>query len=48
VPVIGYDAAAAIAREARETGKSVRKVVRAGKILSEDELSRLLPDSDTK
>ena len=41
-PVIGYDAAAAIAKEAFATGKTVREVARAKGILSEEELTRLL------
>ncbi|MFC1481005.1 class II fumarate hydratase [Candidatus Neomarinimicrobiota bacterium] len=41
-PVIGYDAAAGIAKEAYATGRTVREVAREKKVLSEDELSRLL------
>ncbi len=41
-PVIGYDAAAAIAKEAYESGQTVREVARAKAILSEEELTRLL------
>lgn len=48
VPVIGYDTAAAIAKEARETGKTVRDIIRAKKIIPEDELNRLLPDGSGK
>ncbi len=48
-PVIGYDAAAAIAKEAFESGQTVREVARAKAILSEEELTRLLdPMSMTK
>jgi fumarate hydratase class II len=42
VPAIGYDAAAAIAREAWETGRTVREVARARSGLPEAELERLL------
>jgi fumarate hydratase class II len=42
VPAIGYDAAAAIAHEAFETGATVREVARQRTALSEDELTRLL------
>ncbi len=41
-PVIGYDAAAAIAKEAFATGQTVRQVALAKEILSEEELNRLL------
>jgi fumarate hydratase class II len=41
-PVIGYDAAARIAREALATGKTVREVVRASRLLPEKELDKLL------
>ena len=41
-PVIGYDAAAAIAKEAFATGKTVREVARAKEIISEEEPTRLL------
>jgi fumarate hydratase class II len=42
VPYIGYDNAAALAKTAYETGKTVMEVALAEKILSEDELKRLL------
>ena len=42
VPAIGYDAAAAIAHEAFETGATVREVARQRTALSEDDLTRLL------
>ena len=42
VPRIGYDAAAAIAKEAFATGRTVREVAREKTELSEDELSSLL------
>jgi len=48
-PVIGYDAAAAVAKEAHETGKTVRQVAREKGLVSEEELTRLLdPMSMTK
>ncbi len=42
VPRIGYDAAAALARESRETGKTIREVARTKEILSNDDLDQLL------
>jgi fumarate hydratase class II len=42
VPAIGYDAAAALAREAFESGRSVRDVCREKQLLSAEELDRLL------
>lgn len=41
-PIIGYDAAAKIAKEAYATGKTVREVALAHKVLPEDELSKVL------
>jgi fumarate hydratase class II len=41
-PIIGYDAAAAIAKEATETGRTVREVAQAKRILPPDELERAL------
>ncbi|MBI3812600.1 MAG: class II fumarate hydratase [Nitrospirae bacterium] len=41
-PEIGYDAAAKIAKEAFKTGKTVRDVARARKVLPEQRLSELL------
>jgi len=41
-PVIGYDNAAAIAKEAFANGKTVRQVALEKKVLPEDELSKLL------
>ncbi len=41
-PVIGYDQAAAIAKEAFATGQTVREVARRQQVLSDDELARLL------
>jgi fumarate hydratase class II len=42
VPAIGYDAAAAIAKEAFTTGKTVREVALAGKVCSPEQLAKLL------
>ena len=41
-PVIGYDRAAAIAKQAHETGKTVREVALAEDVLPDYELDRLL------
>jgi fumarate hydratase class II len=41
-PVVGYDAAAKIAKEAFADGKTVREVARAHNLLPEDELDQLL------
>jgi len=41
-PIIGYDAAAKLAKEAYETGKTVRQVALEKKILPEDELNKVL------
>ncbi len=41
-PAIGYDAAAAIAKEAAATGRTIREVARERTKLSEEELARLL------
>jgi len=41
-PVIGYDAAAEISKEAYRTGKTIREVARERTDLSEEELERLL------
>ena len=49
VPEIGYDAAAAIAKEAYQTGQTVREVARRRTPLSEADLDRLLaPEEMTK
>ena len=42
VPKIGYDRAAAMAKKAYDTGKTIREVALAEKVLSEDELDTLL------
>lgn len=48
-PIIGYDAAAEIAKVAHKTGKTVREVTREKTNLSEEELDRVLdPASMTK
>ncbi len=41
-PIIGYDEAAAIAKEAHKTGKTVREIALEKKVLPEDELSKAL------
>ena len=41
-PIIGYDAAAKLAKEAYETGKTVREVALEKKIMPEAELNRVL------
>jgi fumarate hydratase class II len=41
-PKIGYDQAAAIAKEAFKTGKTVREVAREKRVLSEAELNETL------
>ena len=49
VPAIGYDASAAIAKEAYQSGKTVRQVARERTGLSDDELGRLLnPEAMTE
>src|SRR5256884_467044 len=48
-PIIGYDAAADISKEAYKTGKTIREVAREKTSLSEEELDRILdPASMTK
>ncbi|HET8912784.1 MAG TPA: class II fumarate hydratase [Ktedonobacteraceae bacterium] len=48
-PVIGYDAAASISKEAHKTGKTVREVAREKTSLSEADLDRILdPASMTR
>ncbi len=48
-PLVGYDKAAAIAKEAFKTGKTVREVAREQKVLSDEELEKALdPMSMTK
>src|SRR5437764_11221370 len=48
-PIIGYDAAASISKEAYKTGKTIREVARERTNLSEEELDRILdPASMTK
>ena len=41
-PIIGYDAAAKIAKESYATGKTVRQIAKEHKVLPEDELERVL------
>jgi fumarate hydratase class II len=45
VPEIGYDAAAAIAKEAWESGRSVREVSRERGVLPDETLDALLDSS---
>src|SRR3712207_3730879 len=40
-PIIGYEAAAAIAKEAAKTGRTIREVARERTSLSEEELNRV-------
>ena len=48
-PAIGYDAAAAIAKEAAATGKTIREVAKLKTNLSDDQLNQLLnPEGMTK
>jgi fumarate hydratase, class II len=48
-PVIGYDAAAALSKEAHRTGKTVREVAREQTQLTDEDLDRILdPASMTK
>jgi fumarate hydratase class II len=48
-PIIGYDAAANISKEAYRTGKTVREVAREQTQLSEEDLDRILnPENMTK
>jgi len=42
IPIIGYDAAANIVKDANATGKTIRQVLRERKVLPEKELSRVL------
>ncbi len=41
-PIIGYDKAAAIAKEAYTTGKTIRQVAKEQKVLSDQELDKIL------
>ena len=48
-PIIGYDAAASLSKEAYKTGKTIREMAREKTDLSEEELDRILdPASMTK
>jgi len=42
VPEIGYDRAAAIAKKAYESGKTIREIAVEEKILPEDKINKLL------
>ena len=44
-PAIGYDAAAAIAKEAHKTGRTIREVARERTSLSEEDLEQILDPS---
>ena len=44
VPHIGYDKAAAIAKKAHETGKTIREIASKEKILPEKVLARIFND----
>jgi fumarate hydratase class II len=41
-PFIGYEAAASVIKESNRTGKSIRQVVRARKLMTDDQLDRAL------
>ena len=41
-PVLGYDQAAALAKQAAESGQTIREVVHASGLLPNDEIDRLL------
>jgi fumarate hydratase class II len=41
-PVIGYDKAATVAKEAHQSGRTVREVVREQGLVPDDELDELL------
>ena len=48
-PVIGYEKAAALAKEAARTGRTIREVAREGTDLSDDDLARILnPEAMTE
>lgn len=48
-PIIGYDAAAAIAKEAYASGSTVREIARKKGVISDEELERVLdPESMTR
>ena len=46
VPHIGYDAAAAIAKTAYETGKTIREVALEENVLPVDQLNEILDNSE--
>jgi fumarate hydratase class II len=41
-PVLGYDQAAALAKQAAESGQTIREMVSASGLLPADEIDRLL------
>jgi fumarate hydratase class II len=45
-PVIGYDRAAALAKKAHETGKTIREIALEEKVLPADQLDKLLNPRD--
>ena len=48
-PKVGYDKAAQIAKEAYQTGRTVREVARDSQVMEEQELEKVLdPQSMTK
>ncbi len=48
-PVVGYDTAAAIAKEAARTGRTIREVAKETTDLSDEDLARILdPAAMTK
>ena len=46
VPVLGYDQAAAVAKTAFESGRTIREVVLAERLLDPEQVNRLLPPLD--
>jgi fumarate hydratase class II len=45
-PVIGYDAAAELAKDAFKTGRTIRELARERTKLSDEELTRILDPSE--
>ena len=41
-PVLGYDQAAALSKEAFKTGRTIREIVRERGLIAEDKLNQLL------
>ena len=42
VPELGYDFAAEIAKEAMESGKTIKEIVLSKELMSEEEIDRIL------